>query len=288
MNNLFSVDKTGDKNATDFDQNPYVVAHVSEEVRHKLATAFAFDEPRSVEPKSDAEKATVRKSRIFGIISVAFLAAGIVFILLADRGNWYAASPFLHIVDVALLLACIVFNFLSRRMTQKMGRMSSTTAKEDIASATERLKAAAAEAARELGVPDGAVSLEILPYHYKQNGDKIVRVGKKDRFDNISVSAWVEGGMLSLATAQELFRVPLSELRGYREHDVDFEIDYWLKADECTADKYAAYNIRSAGLFAKRCHTYYSVEIDGDYEFFVPGYDLSVLKGLVELTPICD
>lgn len=289
MNNLFSVDKTDSRSALDFDSNPYLAAHVSPRVRDLLAHAADPDAvPDTPAEKTDEEKALTRRSRILWVVSVLFLAAGIGFFMLAEGRGWYTTSPILHAVDIGLLLVCIVLNFMARRITQKMNRSEIQHAEMDFTAATDRLAAAAAEAARELGVPEGATTVEILPFHYKRAGDKTVRVGKKDRYDNISVAAFLNGGDLCLASAQELFRVPLTDIVGYRIHDEEFEVDFWIQEADCEDEQYAAYHIRSAGMFAKRCRTYYSVELSTGYEFLVPGYDFSSLTGLVALTEVKD
>ena len=71
------------------------------------------------------------------------------------------------------------------------------------ADGTKLLEEAAADAARELGVPNTALSVDILPYHYIMKGNNATPAGKKNRFDNLSVSLFVREGKLCLATADQ-------------------------------------------------------------------------------------
>ncbi len=287
MKNLFAVNKTDSKNAKNFDDNPYLVARISDEVRHKLDTAFenAFDEPEEpvLTPEEQAQK---KRARILWLGSVLCLVGGFGLFLLEDREN---PNLLMSTSCFALLIASTVLMFISRRIEQKMRATHQADRPEiDFSEATRHLQAAAEEAAQELGVPAGAVSLEILPYHYKFSGDKEVSAGKPNHFDNIAVSAYIENGNLCMASAQELFRVPRTAIRGKRVYDEEFVVDYWLKEEAPDSEKYAAFNIRKAGYLAQKCHTYYGVVLEDGYEFFVPCYDLDTLEALVTLPTVTD
>lgn len=287
MKNLFAINKTDAKNAKNFDDNPYLAARVSEAVRARLDAAFdsAFQEPEEPELTADQQARKTKASR-FRWIGVLCLVAALAGLLLAKSDE---PNAVLDTAMIALLLVSTVLMFLSRRTEQKLqAELRGDRPEIDFSEATGNLQAAAEEAARELGVPSGAVSLEVLPYHYKLSGDKEVPVGKANHFDNIEVSAFVEDGALFLASAQELFRVPLTAIRGKRVYDEEFVVDFWLKEEESDSEAYAAYNVRRAGYLSRKCRTYYGVEIDGGYEFFVPCYDLDTLERLVTLQTIAD
>ncbi len=285
MKNLFSINKTDKKDSTGFDPTPYTAAHVSDEVRDRLAHAFddCVEEPARREPTPE-ERELRRRSRLFWIGGmVALVIAVAIFIL---NGQSEEPNTTLTVVQFALLLGSIVLSFLGKRITQKLAVEQQNATSADMSAVTARLEEASAAAARELGVPKGAANLDILPLHYKLTDKGTVRVGRKNHFDNITVAAWVEDGALCLATAQELFRLPLTALRGYRVADEDFEIDYWLKSDPPDSDTYAAYNIRPAGLFAKKCRKWYAIDVDGEYEVLVPSYDWDILTTLVPLNEL--
>ncbi len=279
MKNLFAVHKTDRKEATTFDENPYLVTRVSDEVKYRLEHAFddAKDEDPSAKREPTAEEAALkRRSRIlWGIGLVSLVGALVLFFLQGEEGN-----TVMTVIEFLLLIVSVVTTFMAKRANQKLMSAEQTDLRADFAVITDRLNEAAEEAAKELGVPKGAVSLEILPHHYKLVGDKLVTVGKKNRFDNIMVSAWTHDGALFLASAQELFRIPLSDIRDPRHIDEDFEVDFWLQEEEADSDKFKDDHIRPAGLMGKKCRGYYAVPIGEDYEFFVPGYDRDGLEEL--------
>ncbi len=280
MKNLFSINKTDSKEAMAFDENPYFVVRVSEAVRHKLEHAFdGMSETAAKREPTAEERALKKKSNILWLASLICIVAALAVFML---GN---GQTVMQVISIALLVVSVVLNFRGRRITQKLA-MAEAPSEDDFSLVTDRLAEAAAEASRELGVPDSAVSMEILPAHYRMTGRGPVSVSRKNHFDNISVSAYLEGGALCLASAQELYRVPLSDIRGYRVYDEDFEIDFWLKEDEPDSDRYRDFNIRSAGLLGKKCHTFYGVDIAGSYEILVPCYDLDILTSLIDIHEI--
>ena len=284
MKNLFSVNKTHSPEASDFDEVPYLSARVSEEVKAKLTSAFSFaeEEPVHREP-TEEEKAMGRQGRFYWILCVVCFLSAMILFFGGSRMNLYESMPALHILDLGLLVAAIVFNFKARRISRKQTSLHEGRVNLDFSEATKRLEEAAGEAARELGVPEGALSVDILPFHYKMKGDTPVPTGKKNRFDNLSVSMYVEDSHLCMATAQELYRIPLDELKGYRTYDEDFEIDMWLKPEEHNSEAYAEFGIRKSGFFSRKAHGFFGLDIDGRYEVLIPCYDFPVFQKLVEI-----
>ncbi len=270
MKNLFSINKSDSDGAVPFDDTPYLVKRVSPELRSRMDAAFdILKEEPAPPPPTDEQVALKKKSRTLWLIGVISLigALALFFIGEENAGTWLTALEF------GLLLVFIVTTFMARRADSRLNDRRRDSLHVDFDAATEKIHAVTKEAADELGVPTGAATLEILPYHYKMAGDREMRVGKKNHFDNISTSAWVEEDILCLATAQELFRIPLAAIRSNRLIDEEYEIDFWLKEEACDSETYREFNIRPSGLIGKKSRGYHVVELDGDLEFFVPGYD---------------
>lgn len=285
MKNFFSINKTRDKNASDFDQNPYLAARVSDKVRDKLKSAFSVleEEVAPAEP-TEEEKALKQKGNRYWLICLLSLVSAVVLFLVGEEMGLYASMPYLHLVDGGLLVASIVFNIKARKIGRKQSAMGNQRLTMDFSEASKRLEAAAAEASRELGVPANAISVDVLPFHYRMEGSRRQAIGKKGRFDNVSVSLFVKGSDLCLATAHELYRVPLDHIRDYVTYDEDFEIDMWLKPEEHDAPRYKAYGIRKAGFLARKVHGYYGIIIgEREYELLIPCYDFPEVKAMAKL-----
>ena len=288
MKNLFSINKTDNKDSMEFDAVPYHAASVSEEIRDKLKNAFSFVEKETTPPPpTEAENALRRKGNACWLGCLGCMVGAIGLFLVASRNGLYDTMPFLHIFELVLLGGAIFLNLRARKLTRKLSRTQGDRLQVDFSEASKRLEAAAAEAARELGVPEGALSVDVFPYHYKVNGDTILRVGKKGRFDNLAMSVFVKNGRLCFATAQELFEIPLSEITGMREYDEDFEIDLWLKNDEPTSERYKDFGIRKSGFLSHKAHGYFGLKIGADqYEVLIPAYDMGDVKALLKANGI--
>ncbi len=289
MKNLFAINKTGNKEATDLDGNPYVVAHVSDEVRSMLEHAFddvtADMEPEAKPEDAEETRAIKRLQRRNWIICMSALVAAMVLFFAGESTGIFTATPVLNFIPIALLVVSIVFNFKARRQSTRLRENTMKLGEMDIEAATARLEEASAAAARELGVPENAERLEVLPYHYKIKDGVAVDAARKNTFDNIIVSAWVKDGALHLASAQELFRIPLSDIRGHREIDEEFTVDFWLQEEESDSERYAAFGIRRSGFLARKCRLFHAVTLSGahgDYEFFVPCYAWELCERLIK------
>lgn len=283
MKNLFSINKTDNKDATDFDPTPYVSATVSEEVRTRMRNAFSvIEEEAAPREPTEEEKALRKKGNRYWLICVGCLLTAVALFFGGSRTGIFEAVPALHFLVIGILTAAIVFNVKARRISRKQTEAQNDSLKTDFAEASKRLEAAAAEAARELGIPDTALTVDVLPYHYKTEGDTLLRVGKKGRFDNLAVSVFVREKKLCLATAHELIAIPLSEISGYREYDEDFELDMWLKPEEPDSEKYKEYGIRKSGFLSHKGHGYVGLKIGGEaYEVLIPCYDWPLVKELL-------
>lgn len=287
MKNLFSINKTDNPDATGFDGNPYLCQTVSEEVRGKLKAAFSVvEEQTAPRALTEEEKAFQKKGNRYWMACLGCLAASVLLFLVGSRLGLYEAVPLLYALDILLLIAAIVCNVKAKKIIRKQTAAQNDSLRLDFSEAAKRLEAAAAEAARELGVPDTALTVDVLPYHYKVKGDTILRVGKEGKFSNLAVSVFVKEEKLCFATAQELFAVPLSEVKGFREYDEDFEIDMWLKPEEFNSDRYKDFGLRKSGFLSRRGHGYFSLRLSGDFEVLIPCYDWSPVKELLAVNGV--
>lgn len=282
MKNLFSINKTNNPDATGFDGNPYLSKTVSEEVRAKLKGAFSIvEEQTAPREQTEEEKALSQKANRYWAICFVCLVGAIALFFADAKAGIYGSLFFLHGIDLALLVTSLVFNFKAKRVNRRINQSQSESLKLDFTEASQKLEAAAAEAAKELGVPSTALTVDVFSYHYKVKGDTILRVGKEGKFDNLAVSVFVEDEKLCLATAQELFAVPLSEVKGFREYDEDFEIDLWLKPEEFDSDRYREFGIRKSGLLSRKGHGYFGLRIGEEFEVLIPCYDWAPVKELL-------
>ena len=284
MKNLFSVNKTYNREANDYDENRYLAARVSDEIQNKLRNAFSVvtEETAPTEP-TEEELALRKKSGLYWFSCLACFAVGCILFFFGDAIPAYQSIPALHLIDFALLIAAVVLHYKARRTSRRQASVGNEKVELNFAEATKRLEEAAAEAAQELGVPEDALSVDILPFHYIMKGNSPVPALKKNRFDNLSVSLFLREGNLCLATAQERFDIPLSAIRGYREYDGDYELEMWLKPEDPDSDKYKDFGIRKSGFLSYKGHGYFGLLVGGNaYEVLIPCYDFGMVRELLE------
>lgn len=284
MKNLFSINKTSSKDASELDVTPYRAATVSEEVKAKLKNAFSVVEEESAPRElTEEEKLLRKKGNRYWMICLACLVSSVILFFGGGKIGIFEAVPALYTVNIGILAVAIVFNVKAKRINRKQNERMSESLKFDFSEASARLVEAAAEASRELGVPEDALNADVFTYQYKLDGDKLLRVGKRGKYDNLAVMVFVKDKRLCFATAQELLAVPLSEITGYREYDEDFELDMWLKPEEPDSDKYKEFGIRKSGFLAHKGHGYFGLLIGQDaYEVLIPCYDFEMIKELLQ------
>ena len=285
MKNLFSIRKSHGEYSSEFDEVPFPVVKVSDRVRDQMKDSFAFvDKEFAPHAPTDEEKALKKKAARYWALCLVCLVAAFFLFFAGNRTGLYTAMPYLHVLDLGCLIGSLVFNFKARKIAGKQADAGHERAQIDFSEATKQLQKAAAEAAKELDVPDTALSVDILPFHYILKNGEVKPAGKRGHFENLSMSVFLRDGDLCLATAQELFRIPLTDIRGYREYDEDFELDMWLKPEESDSDAYKDYGIRKSGVLGRRGHGYFGVDIRGEFEIRIPCYDFPRVRELLHLS----
>lgn len=286
MKNLFTHEILDDNDMTYVPyENPYLASRVSPETE---AMASYGDEDSA--PKlSDEEKEAIKskeKKYLLGIL-VSFGVSLICF-MLATRVEVLEGTPLIFVPIVGMVVA-FIFLYKTRQLQWKRNGMSSNGLKDvDFEAMAQRMHEAGKAARAEMGIPDDDVMVEILPYGYKKKGDKTVPEKKANQFDNTPLSMFVRDGKLCIFDSTALYEIPLSDIKGYRIYDEDYRIEFWMKEDEPTDEKYKDFKLKKCGILEYKTHTYYGVEVvseatDEVFEMLVPGYDLEELKKVVDI-----
>ncbi len=287
MKNLFThqVLPDDDESYVPF-ENPYLISRVSPEVEAMMG----YDDEEDDKPKlSDEEKAEIKAKEKKYLLAILISFAFTLFSFLAvNRIESLADTP-LMLVPAAGAIAMIVFLYLFRRLQWKKNGTNTNDLNDiDFQAMAERIDEASKAARSEMQIPDDDVSVEILPFTYKMKGDKQIPEKKTNQFDNSPMSMFVKNDRLCIFDGVGLYEIPLGDIKGYRTYDVDYRIDFWLKDDEPTEEKYAAYKIKKCGILEYKTHTYYGVEVVSEatgeaFEMLVPGYDLDELKKVIDV-----
>ncbi len=286
MKNLFTHEILSDDERYVPYENPYLVSRVSPETEAMMMNYDDEDDtPKLTDEEKDALKAKEKKYLIAVLISFGISLISFVVI---NRMESLADTPLMLIPAIGAVFALISVYLLRRLQWQKNGPDAKGIHDIDIEALSERIDEASKVARAEMGIPDDDVSVEILPYGYKKKGEKQVPEKKANQFDNSPMSMHVRDGKLCVFDGVGLYEIPLGDIKGYRVYDEDYRIEFWLKEEEPTDEKYAAYKLKKCGILEYKTHTYYGVEIISEvtgeiFEMLVPGYDLEELKKVIDV-----
>lgn len=290
MKNLFTHEILSDDDESYVPyENPYLVSRISPETEAMMN----YDDGEDDTPKlSTEEKDAIKsKEKKFLLAILTSFAVSLICFMLATRVAALEDTP-LMLVPVAGMVVALIFLYKMKQLQWKKNGMNSSGLKDvDFEAMAQHAEEASTAARAEMGIPDDDVSVEILPYGYKKKGDKNVPEKKAGLFDNSPVSMHVHDGRLCVFDGIGLYEIPLSDIKGYRTYDQDYRIEFWMKDEEPTDEKYAAYKLKKCGILEYKTHTYHGVEVVSEatgetFEMLVPGYDLDELKKVIDLTPL--
>ncbi len=286
MKNLFTHKVIEDSDVYEPFENPYLVSRVSPETEAMMN----YDDDEDDTPKLSAEEkeAIKSKEKKYLLAILASFAISLICFMLATRVEALEDTP-LMLVPIAGMVIALIFLYKVKQLQWKKNGMDSNSLKDvDFEAMAARADAASKAARAEMSIPDDDVSVEVLPYGYKKKGDKQVPEKKANQFDNTPVSMHVRNGKLCVFDGVGLYEIPLGDIKGYRVYDEDYRIEFWMKEEEPTDEKYAAYRLKKCGILEYKTHTYYGVEVISEatgevFEMLVPGYDLEELKKVIDI-----
>ena len=268
-------------------ENPYLVSRVSPETEAIMNYDPEADAPEINEDEQKAAKSKEGRYLILALVSFVLMFGSLIFIF---SSNSFLLTTPVAMLPLGFLCAAFIFIYLSKQ--RQWEKNSASSLKDvDFEAMAARMGEASKAARAEMGIPDDDVSVEILPYGYKKKGDKQVPEKKANQFDNTPLSMHVKDGKLCIFDSVGLYEIPLSDIKGYRVYDEDYRIEFWLKEEEPTDEKYGAYKLKKCGLFEYKTHTYYGVEVVSEatgetFEMLVPGYDLEELKKVIDIEAV--
>ena len=288
MKNLFTHEVSDDRDERYIPyENPYLVDRISPELENKMRYRPWNEPVREAHPEEAAMKAKEKRYGLLALLSFifAFAAAGVLSLLKLLE------YPVMILIPLAGLVASIVFIYMIKRSTQKRQSFDVPTEKIDFHEVARRIAEANDEAIQALKIPEDAAVIEILPYGYKKKGGRDIPANKAEQFDNSPMTCYIRDGKLGLFDGIALYEVPCAHLIGYRTYAKDYRIDFWLKDEEPTAEKYAAFRLRKVGLLEYKTFTYYGVDVYDEetgnaFEMLVAGYDFDTFLGLVPLSQV--
>lgn len=281
MKPIFGIDITENKKNTVINGNEFIIATTSAENAAELENAG-----NEVEELLEKAKIPLWARIIHG--ACGFVGALLFFSILrgtADVGieTGYRNAPYLFWICGITLVVWGIFSLWSRRRQNKT--MKTDDANETLSDLTENQN----NAYEELGVPQDAVNMDILLFHYKmKNGEPVAKAKglAPSEYINLEVKAYVKDGQLCLADTESVYAFPLEEMTGIRTVRKRISVPSWNKSELPTKGIYKPYKLTVANTGYIFFRPYYILEFNHygtPCGIYFPSYELPTVERLTGL-----
>lgn len=141
------------------------------------------------------------------------------------------------------------------------------------------------ESKASLGIPDGALIMDAYGLTYKIDKNDKVIVNKQSLFQyfNMSFHFYIKDNDLYISDTHQVLKIPVSSIVGYEKINKNSLVQGWNKDINPNEGKYKPYKIRVNQFQSLYIKPYYKIIINdekGDFEFFIPSYELEDFIGL--------
>ena len=286
--NLFSYtvrpDREDKNRSTDvFDLNAYTVRTLSPDLKAEKDGLY----------DGWLEAKAMREARESNVGCITELLADLPALLIFWLGDF--GAELLHdtfwpapIFIISLLCLCLYFWLLSDKLKAVIYRFyhrlyvkkHPETAVDEKA-LDPRLSESVAAARAELGIPDSAWSLDILPYrHSVTSVGEIYEIRPRGTYDNIPVSVWREGQVLFLSDEDVVMRLPLSEIEEIKRIKGRVKFKSWYKSAAPSEKPYSEAKILE-GFPSYACLGKIELTLRDGSCLLIPGYDAETLRHIL-------
>ena len=269
--NVFGVRNDAEK----IDGEAFVIRSVPAEIQEKIDALGQDAESFSDEYRPSRRIALLRSlALILGVILLVVAFTNASDAGLVAFGDIFRAYPVMLLVSFALWAFAIGTIFYERAQARKAG--TSRTAEE----LRDRSDAVDAEAYGALGVPEDAVTLDLLTSTYRvKNGED-----KNLLHTAFAFRAFVENGCLCLADVQNVVAIPLDAFGNFVRVERRVPFYFWNKPEPPRSETYRPYHIRMTyfGAYSvKGVRILHIHSVFGEYEILVPPYEIGSLLRLL-------
>jgi len=286
--NLFSYtvhpDREDKNRSTDvFDPNVYTVQTLSPDLKAEKDGLYdAWLEAKATREMGESNVGCISEILSFLLFLLLFQLGDLFFELLPDTqlGAILSAVPFLCFI--------VPFAFLHDRVTAAINRLAHRLyikkhpeVDVDEKALDPRLSETVAAARTELGIPDHAWELDILPYrHGVTSVGETYEIRPLGAYDNVPVLIWREGQVLFLSDEDIVLRIPLSEISEVKHIKKKTKFQSWYKLAAPDTEPYKEDKVYTGWPY-HACKSRIEIILRDDSRLLVPGYDASVIRNIL-------
>lgn len=281
MKNLFGVNITESKKNEVIDGSDFITKRLSPELQNKFDFCFYGRESQ--------RESLPLPLMIIQILSGIFLAATLLtylrIIFYSDLTliKAFRIAPY---IDIAAIINVFIFIFL--KILEKLKQKQVIMRAKNTVSSDDLCEKVIEECSDELRIPDDTETelIEVLKFKYKiKNGkDKLISFGAYD-YAHPEYISYIQDENLCFTDYDWVMSIPINSINNIIKAKEPARLFYWDKSDRITSEKYKKYEIIQSDNDIYFAY-YYKIQIHdikGDFELFVPNYDIDKIIDMTHL-----
>lgn len=286
MENLFGINVTKSKENTIPDGYVFYTDYTPPELREKLYGYYGEYESAARKAALPLFMRLIRFIAIFFLIIALRADIGILFDWLSGDGislaEAYHNAPFIFYMEAASLIIVISFGIIEFMLKRKMVNSSEF---EELEENSENV---IEEIMSYLEIPEDAESIDVLSFKYKikKGREKRVMSGIYEHW-NMDMYVYVRNGYLYLGDYDSVMEIPLTSFRSAEPVKKRAMLPVWNKEEDYDSENYKPYKITVNNQGSYFVH-YYKIlicDVKGEFELFIPNYDMDIFSSLTGIIP---
>ncbi|MGN0677512.1 MAG: hypothetical protein ACI4K5_07180 [Ruminococcus sp.] len=276
MKNLFGVDITDNEENFHQDGEIFITKRIPSELEQRFD--IASEQDTGFEKSANFPMWLIIIKYIFIIGAVSFTLG--IFQGDINFAEGYKNAPWVYWITPVLWIVSIVLIVFERSKAKKI------YSSQDFSEHVENIISIIQEAEQYLEIPENAFEIDTMLFRYIEKNGEIKR---KDfplfSHMNFSHKAYIENNNLCLSNLRYVMEIPLQSIKSVHMEKKKASFPEWHKREPFNSKEYKQFKVtcnNQGTYFAK----YYSVQIEdisGNFEFYVPNYDIDKICSLTGL-----
>lgn len=274
---FFGINITANRKNTRLDGEDFITDRVSQAQERALDTQT--DELRRIQKKTRLPLPLHLLDLVSGFVTLVIFVS---ILKASDEVSIRQLAETMPGLLVTLGISAAVWGALALMGHFRKRRIESSDTTEATLRAAD---VAIAQAYETLGVPAGAIDMDVLVGRYRiKDGQPVIKPGQAATFANPEMKVFVENGELCFAAVSARYSIPLEQIVAIREIPKRISMTSWNKNSLPREGRYAPYRIQmnEHGQVFTRSYGVLDINRDGlaIYELYFPIYELPVLEQL--------
>ena len=281
MKPIFCTDITVDKHNQVINGREFITANASEDIRAELDKKANDLEHTIQSSRTPSWMVMVKNIAGFGALVMAMS----LFSTAMQAGSIGAIFAGGNLTTTIICLGAVAIWFYLGRVSKE--REKSIRSNTDIKARSHEIENGIAMLYRSMGVPENAVSADIIMFQYKMKDGQINPVSPlmmPTPYFNFECKVYADGDCLCIADTENVYSFKKCEILGTRFIEKKTSFVSWNKASAPTDAPFAEYGLTLGKLGTIVCNGYYALDLKHDdevCEIYFPVYELPVFEGII-------